>query len=114
MQEKAGVIVGNGSFLYFEYPGNYTKKKKKTKCVDSLQQGAELIGSTHGRKAKLALDFAIKSCITFSGYVFFLQRISQCVCIPLLAVPHVETMSLLQGCVAVFLFLPGFLSLCTC
>lgn len=67
MQEKAGVIVKNRHFLYFEYSGNYAKKK--TKCVDSLQQGAELIDSTHGRETELALGFAITSCLIFSGYV---------------------------------------------
>lgn len=57
----------NRSFLYFESSGNYAKKK--TKCVDSLQQGAELVDSTHGRETELALGFAILSCIIFSGYV---------------------------------------------
>lgn len=71
------------------------QKKKKTKCVDSLQQElSSLAAHMAGRpSSRLALPSYLASY--FLVVFACLQRISQCVCVPSLAVPHVEAMALL-------------------
>lgn len=103
----------NRSFLYFESSGNYAKKKRLNVLIHFSRELSSLTAHMAGRPSS---HLALPSYLASYFLVMFacLQRISQCVCVPSLAVPRVEAMALLQGCAAGFLSLPGFLCLRTC